>query len=106
MDDAHIGLVKHMLKEPDVSSERREDMRAMIREVMNSDQKTFIYHLPLPSQVPVYVHYPLEHEEGGALMAAHERYKGIMALPRKPLPEAIKKQIIEEIPGVLPQTMT
>jgi trimethylamine--corrinoid protein Co-methyltransferase len=106
MDDAHIGLVKHMLKDPDVSSKRSEDVRAVIREVMNSDHKTFIYHLPLPSQVPVYVHYPLEHDEGGALMAAHERYKEIMALPRKPLPEAIKKQILEEIPGVLPETVT
>jgi trimethylamine--corrinoid protein Co-methyltransferase len=106
MDDAHIGLVKHMLKDPDVSSERSEDVLAMIREAMESDQKTFIYHLPLPSQVPVYVHYPLEHREGGALMAAHERYGEIMALPRKSLPETVKKQIVEEIPGILPQTMT
>ncbi len=105
MDDAHIGLVKHMLKEPDVSADRIDELRAMFREVMQSDHKTFMYHLPLPSLEPVYVRYPLENKEGGALMAAHEQYKKIMDQPRTPLSDEVKKQIVKEIPGILPRTM-
>jgi len=105
MDDAHIGIVKYMLEEPDIPDGKDEKTLAMVREVMESDHKTFIYHLPLPSQEDVYVHYPLENEEGGALLAAYGRYREIMAGPRKPLSAEIRKRIQEEVPGILPQSL-
>ncbi len=101
MDDAHIGLIKHMLSEPGVTADMHEETLATIKEVMASDHKTFIYHLPLPSRDPVYARYPLEHEDGDALRAAHEQYKKIMDLPRNALPEDVLKRISEEVPGVL-----
>ena len=76
----------------------------MVREVMDSGHRTFIYNLPLPSEEDVYVHYPLEHE-AGALAAAHERVQEIMAMPRNPLPDAVQKQIMDEVPGILPETL-
>ena len=105
MDDAHIGIVKHMLAEPDISEGSSTDMLAMLREVMASDHKTFIYHLPLPTRDPVYVRYPLENEEGGALLAAHHRYHEIMERPRNPLPADMREKILKTVPGVLAQTL-
>jgi len=104
MDDAHIGLVKHALKDPLVSEDRRGDVLAMVREVMETDHKTFMYHLPLPTRDPVYARYPLEDEAGGALLASHRRYQDIMARARNPLADEVREEIETKIPGILPQT--
>ena len=105
MDDAHIGIVKHMLSDAAISADGRDTVLAMVREVMQTDHKTFMYHLPLPTRDPVYVRYPLEDNEGGALLAAHRRYHEIMALPRNPLPEEIRQEILASVPGVLDKTL-
>ena len=106
MDDAHIGIAKEWLKGTTVAAARRDAVLGMVREVMATDHKTFMYHLPLPTREPVYVRYPLEDDEGGALRAAHRRYHEILELPRKPLPEEAQDEIRARVPGVLPQTLT
>jgi trimethylamine--corrinoid protein Co-methyltransferase len=104
MDDAHIGIVKHMLAEPDVPEDAGARMLETLREVMASSHKTFIYHLPLPSREPVYARYPLEDEEGGgALHAAHRRCRDIMAQPRRCLPAEARDEIQRTVPGILPK---
>ena len=105
MDDAHIGLVKHMLRGPAVADDRRGDVLALVREVMASDHKTYVYHLPLPSRESVYVRYPLEDDRGDALHAAHLRYMEILRMETTPLPPEIRSDIAERIPGVLPQAL-
>jgi len=105
MDNAHIGIVKHMLAEPHIDAESRRKTVELVEEVMASDHKTFIYHLPLPSRDPVYARYPLEDEEGGALRAAHRRYREIMDEPRHPLPGDVLDEIRSTIPGVLDETL-
>jgi len=105
MDDAHIGIVKRSLCPPDIAADDRDDVLAMVREVMETNHKTYIYHLPLPTREPVYVRYPLEDEERGTLYAAQHRYHEIMSLPRNPMPGEIQEEIISKIPGVLPQTL-
>lgn len=104
MDDAHIGIIKRILEPTDVSPDRRQGVVEMIRDVMNSSNRTFMFHLPVPSKEKVYVRYPLEHKEGGALRAAHDTLKEIMERPRKPLPEEIQKEIDRTVAGVLPKT--
>ncbi len=106
MDDAHIGIVKWALRGTSVSGDRRDDVLKMVREVMRSDHKTYVYHLPLPTREPVYVRYPLEDQEGGALLSAHKRYHEIMELPRRVLPSDVRKDIVSHVPGVLPQSLT
>jgi trimethylamine--corrinoid protein Co-methyltransferase len=101
MDNAHIGLAKYLLAEPEVTGERSPEVLEMIREVMASDHKTFVYHLPLPTREKVYVRYPLEEEDGGALYAAHKRYQDILAQPRKALPPKLCAAIRKHVPGVL-----
>jgi trimethylamine--corrinoid protein Co-methyltransferase len=104
MDDAHIGIIKRILEPSQISKDRREDVLGVIREVMDSSNRTFMYHLPVPSKENVYVKYPLEHKEGGALRAAHEKLQKIMKLARNPLPGEIRAEIEKTVPGVLPQT--
>lgn len=106
MDNAHIGIVKHMLAEPDITDQSGPSMMAMLKEVLESSHKTFIYHLPLPSRDPVYVRYPLEDDQGGALLAAHHRYRNIMKQPRKPLSDDMRQEIWRTVPGVLHTTLT
>jgi trimethylamine--corrinoid protein Co-methyltransferase len=105
MDDAHLGLAKALLAEAPVSADRRDEVVSTFRDVMASDHKTFIYHLPLPTREEVYVRYPLESTEGDALRAAHDRYQEILALPRKVLPEEVCRDVREHVPGVLPAAL-
>jgi hypothetical protein len=60
-----------------------------------------MYHLPLPTRDPVYARYPLEDDEGDALLAAHRRYHEILERPRKPLPDSVRDEILATLPGVL-----
>jgi trimethylamine--corrinoid protein Co-methyltransferase len=106
MDDAHIGIVKWSLNPPDIKPEGCNDVLAVVREVMETNHRTYMYHLPLPTREPVYVRYPLEDGDGDALYAAHCQYHDILSLPRKPLPDEIQEEIMREVPGVLPQTLS
>jgi len=102
LDDAHVGLVKFALQGPDgVRHDRRDDVLATVREVMGTDHKTFMYHLPLPTREAVYVAYPLESPDGDTLRAAHGRYHEILGRPRSPLPADVQKAIRTHVPGVL-----
>ncbi len=106
MDDAHIGIVKRILRDSPVTPARRDSVVSMIREVMDSPHKTYIYNLPLPTEDDqVYVRYPLEHEDGGALRAAQERLREIMERPRNQLPKEIVGRLRQEISGILPETL-
>jgi len=105
LDDAHIGMVKHLLTDPPIAPARREAIVETVREVVASTHGTYIYHLPLPTRDPVYVRYPLEDAEAGALAAAQQRCKEIMAADRKPLPEPLRKDILAHVQGVLPQAL-
>jgi trimethylamine--corrinoid protein Co-methyltransferase len=105
LDNAHIGMVKWALRGTGVCEERRDSMLAMVREVMESGHRTYMYHIPLPTREPVYVCYPLEDDEGDALLAAHRRYHEILELPRDSLPKEIQEKILSIIPGILSKTL-
>ena len=106
MDDAHIGIAKRMLQDANVDVNRRDETIATIREVMETDHKTYVYHLPLPTRDPVYVRYPLEDNDGDALYAAHKKYHEILDRPRNHLPDDIQRNISVMIPGILPECLT
>jgi hypothetical protein len=72
---------------------------------MATDHKTFMYHLPLPTRDPVYPFYPLEADEGGALAAAQEKVREILARPHDTLPESVLDEIRRDVPGVLDKTL-
>jgi trimethylamine--corrinoid protein Co-methyltransferase len=106
LDDAHIDLVKRTHHaDPQVRGDRRQEVLSLVREVMESPDRTYMYHLPLPSRDPVYARFPLEDEEGGALLAAHRRYREITELPRVELPGAVRTDIQSHIAGILPAAL-
>ncbi|MFH1923970.1 MAG: trimethylamine methyltransferase family protein [Planctomycetota bacterium] len=105
LDDAQIDLVKRTLQDPPVNEQRREEVLSLVREVMESTHKTYMYHLPLPSRDPVYARYPLEDEDAGALAAAHRRYQEILGQPRNQMPVELRNEIILNVPGILPATL-
>ncbi len=106
LDDAHIGVIKRMLVDSPISEDRRGGVIDLVKEVMDTDHKTYMYHLPLPSREDVYVRYPFEDPDGGALMAAHRRYTEIMELGRNHLPRDVIKDIKGKVPGVLEKTFS
>jgi trimethylamine--corrinoid protein Co-methyltransferase len=101
LDNAHIDLVKRSLQEPLIHEQSREQAVSLVREVMSSAQKTYLYHVPLPSRDPVYVRFPLEDEDRGALAAAHGRYREVLQLPRKRIPAELRSDILKHAPGLL-----
>jgi len=103
LDNAHIGMVKAGLTEPDITEERKEKITAMVREVMASKHQTYIYHLPQPSKEEVYIRYALEGERG-ALSTAHQRYREICSQKPQNLAPEIQEEIKTKFPGLLPQT--
>ena len=105
LDDAHIGMIKQTLRSAAVDPGRSREVLKLIREVMATEHRSYVYNLPLPSREKVYVSYPLEDREGGALLAAHRRYEQIMKNPRNALPERLQKKLREEIRGLLPQAL-
>jgi trimethylamine--corrinoid protein Co-methyltransferase len=105
LDDAHIAMVKPMLRAPEVDTGQREAVVALVREVMESSHKTFMYHLPLPTRDSVYVRYPLEDSESGALAAAHRRYQEVLERPRNAIPAELRNDILGRIPGLLYTTV-
>jgi trimethylamine--corrinoid protein Co-methyltransferase len=105
LDDAHLDLIKWTLRSPQIDGAGCEETLSPIREVMQSTHKTFVYHLPLPSRQAVYARYPLEEDGAGALYAAHLRYHELLEVPRQQIPAETRKEILREIPGILPQTM-
>ncbi len=103
MDNAHIGLAKFLFGEAQIDDAGKEKTLAMLRDVMQSDHKTFMYHLPLPTRDKVYPFYPLEDGGAGALHAAHREYKKIMGMERKQLPQSVREEIRKQVPGILPE---
>jgi trimethylamine--corrinoid protein Co-methyltransferase len=106
LDNTHIGIVKQMFQDPNVSKSRQDHVLGMIREVMASDHRTFMYHLPLPSRDVVYTHYPFENGDGNNLHAAHQRYEHIMNIPRNRLPDEILTEIYAKTQCILPKAYT
>jgi trimethylamine--corrinoid protein Co-methyltransferase len=105
LDDAHIDLVKKTLQDPRVRQEHRPQVLSLIREVMASADKSYMYYVPLPSRDPVYARFPLEDEEGGALAAAHRRYHELLQRPRKRLPAEVRSGILRDVPGVMGEAL-
>ena len=105
LDDAHIGLVKQTVADPQINEEGRGRVLDLVREVMASSHKTFMYNLPLPSRDKVYARFPLEDAEGGALLAAHRRFAEIEAMPRKTLPDDLRRDAAAKFPQLLPATI-
>lgn len=105
LDDAQIDLVKRTLASPRIGPDGRGETLALMRRVMASSHRTFMYDLPLPSRDPVYPFFPLEDDEHGALCAAHRRFREISKRPRDRLSADLLEDIARHVPNLLPKTL-
>jgi len=105
LDNAHIGMLKYNLRSPEISDDLKGDVLAMIREVLATDHKTYVYHLPLPTREEVYMRYPLEGESGDALYEAHVQRKEIMEREKNQMPADTIEDIRKQVEGILPETL-
>ena len=101
LDNAHLDLVKRTYAPAACETSTPETILASIREVMRTPEKTFMYHVPLPSRDPVYVRFPLEDDSSGALGAAHRQYRQLLQEPRQQLPVSLQRDIRRHVPGLL-----
>ncbi len=101
LDNAHLDLVKRTYAPAPCETAGRDALLAQIREVMATPEKTYMYHVPLPSRDPVYVRFPLEDDSAGALAAAHRQYHEVRELPRQQLPADVQRDIRRQVPGIL-----
>jgi trimethylamine--corrinoid protein Co-methyltransferase len=101
LDDLHVGLAKKTLAPAVADAATCADALATIREVMTTDHKTYMYHLPLPSRDPVYAKYPFEDDQAGALRAANQRFGKINNLPRKQIDAEIQRDLSARFEGLL-----
>ncbi|MBN1589141.1 MAG: trimethylamine methyltransferase family protein [Pirellulales bacterium] len=103
LDDAQIDLVKRTLARPAFEDSHRDDVLSLVREIMATDHKTYMYHIPLPSRDRVYARFPLE-DEGGALRAAHRRRRELLNNPYDVLSPEIQQDIARRVPNLLHNT--
>ena len=103
LDDTQIDLIKRTLARPDFTDAKRDDVLSLVREVMDTSHKTYMYHIPLPSRDAVYARFPLENK-GGALRAAHDRRCELLATAYEVLSPEIRQDIARHIPNLLPIT--
>jgi len=105
LDDAQIDLVKRTLQDTTIEEPSREDVLSLVREIMESTHKSYVYHLPLPSREAVYPRYPLEDDQAGALAAAQRQYHDILDRPRDPMPAEMQNDIAQNVTGMLPAAL-
>ncbi len=107
LDNEYIGMIKHMLTPADINEKNAEKVHALMKEVMMTDHKTFVYNLPIPTVDPVYPCYMLEEKEenGGTLAAADRKYREISEKPRNTLDSKTVKSLRNSIEGILPGTL-
>ncbi|MBN1589338.1 MAG: trimethylamine methyltransferase family protein [Pirellulales bacterium] len=104
LDDVQIDLIKRTIAPPAIDTSGRESVLSLVREIMDSSHKTYMYHIPLPSRDAVYARFPLEDEQG-ALHAAHLRRQELAATPRQTLPSEIQDEIRRHVPNLLDKAL-
>jgi trimethylamine--corrinoid protein Co-methyltransferase len=105
IDDAHVGIVKQILRRPVFGESEAAAAVAEVRKVMKSATRLFARHVRKPRrQGLVSPPYPFESREGGdeVLARAQERLEEILDAPPDPLDGETVKKIYAETKGLLP----
>ncbi|MFQ5560727.1 MAG: trimethylamine methyltransferase family protein [Nitrospinota bacterium] len=106
LDDAQIGMVKHLLRQP---VDNLEDSMKIIEKVMESETKIYTrYSRKEVRSGRVSKPYPFETRTNSdeVLYKAHLRKKELLNGPRNNLSKDILNQIYSEIDGLLPSIKT
>jgi trimethylamine--corrinoid protein Co-methyltransferase len=106
LDNEQVGLAKHCMRPASIDSSDCQEAAEMVRKVMATNHKLFTRHTRKPVRAGM-ISEPYRFEtkvtEDQVLEKALTHMEELEAKPVKHLPEAIVKQIYNDIPGVLPQ---
>jgi len=109
LDDAHIDMVKRFLHQPVVTESTISECLDQVRKVMATPQKLYVRFVRSALRSGA-ITPPYPYESKGmtdeTLLRAGERLEEIMALPRRPIEQAIVDQVFAEVPGLLPRLRT
>lgn len=105
LDNAHIGMVKKVFRQPDITQEKLDSNLEVIRKVMKSSHRLFArYARKQLHSGQLYLSYPFESQaedrDETMVMAAREKER-ILELPPRKLPPETREKVFQEIPGIL-----
>jgi len=106
LDDAHIGMVKSLLRAPKVDEAEVSTSLEQIRQVMATSQKLFVRYIrPKLRSGEVTLPYPFEGDKtrDEVFIRAHERMQELLQRPVEHIPPEISERIFREVPGILPR---
>ena len=104
LDDAHIAIVREILRKPGFDGKGAEAAVAEVRKVMASSTKLFARHIRRAMRRGL-VSPPYPFESSGdsdeVLIKAHDRLQEVLAGPDERMDDATVERIHNEVPGLL-----
>ncbi len=107
LDNHHIGMVKAMYREAEVSGEIMDEVEKTVKEVMQSAHRLYARHARrVLRRGGIFPSYPFEGELGDqdeTLLNAHQKVQELFSQPANHLPRETVEEIFNEVPGILPR---
>ena len=105
LDDAHINIVREILRQPAFGPEEADEAAGEIKRVVGSSSKLFARHIRKAMRKGlVSPPYSFEtHEESDqVLIKAHQRLQEILSGPDEKMEDELVQEIYRQVPGLLP----
>ncbi len=106
LDNTHIGMAKKILEDPHIYTEKQDKIVNTIKEVMEGPYRIFAKDASEHIRSgKIFMGYPFEggSEKDDTMIKVKEETERLFSQPRNPLPEEVRNQIFNEIPGLLPR---
>jgi trimethylamine--corrinoid protein Co-methyltransferase len=106
LDDAHIGMMKFFLKQPEVNKEEIDISLDQIRRVMSASNKLFVRYARKKLHAgEIAPPYPFESKDMSdrVLLEAYNRMQELLSLPVEHLSREITEMIFNRVPGISPR---
>ena len=106
LDDAHIGIVRDILRQPVFDREGTEGAVEEVRKVMDSGTRLFARHIRKAMRkglVSAPYSFETSEEKDEVLSKAHQRLQEILSGPDEKMEEKLIRKIYDEVPGLMPR---
>jgi len=104
LDNAHIGIIKKILEEPEFSVDKKDEVIKTIQEVMDSPYRIFARHARKQMRSgKMFMGYPFEggEEKDDTMLKVKDETDRLFSQSRRPIPKETREKIFIEVPGLL-----
>jgi trimethylamine--corrinoid protein Co-methyltransferase len=104
LDDAHLGMVKRLVRQPEFTGDTIMEVLGQVRRVMDSSTKLFTrFARSALRSGEIAPPYPFGSKDSSdeALIRAVERTDEILALPPRHIEKQVVEKVFQQIPGLL-----